>query len=319
MQGTGVGTDTSRFLEYCRVSRSLSEHTVLAYRQDLNEFAGFCAREGAAVPASAALVLGYVAFLQDRRGLKPATVRRRIACLRSFFRWQEKQDLIAASPFRQLDLSLRRPIRLPRALSRQQLAVVTRAASAGSPCDPACGQTRGTGHPVRDVRRTTNLAVRLMAVTGVRVGELTFVTLVDVVADGSAIRVSGKGSRERTVFVGNDRLRNDLRDYVSNRKLDARDTDRLFVNRRGNSLSAQCLRLRLRKISDDLGLSPRLTPHRLRHTAATLLLEEGVDIRFVQRLLGHSSISTTEIYTHVTDTSLKAVVERADPMGKMGI
>jgi len=158
-----------------------------------------------------------------------------------------------------------------------------------------------------------------MAATGVRVGELTSITLADIAADGGAVRVSGKGSRERTVFVGNRQLRENLRDYVFDRRLVARATDRLFVNRRGNPLTAQCLRLRLRKISDELDLSPRLTPHRLRHTAATLLLEEGVDIRFVQRLLGHSSISTTKIYTHVTDASLKAVVERADHMGKLGI
>lgn len=156
MEDAGIAIRTSRFLEYCRVSKSLSKQTVLAYRQDLNEFAGFCARNITS-PPSAALVLGYVAFLQDHRGLKPATVRRRVAFLQSFFRWQERQNLIAVSPFRQLDLSLKRPIRLPRALSRQQLAVVTRAASKGMVSAFANAAHIHSGQSVQDVYRTRTL------------------------------------------------------------------------------------------------------------------------------------------------------------------
>ncbi len=306
------------FLKYCKVSRSLSKHTILAYQQDLNEFDRFCGSKGTGHSPSADLVLDYVEFLQDRRGLKPATIRRRIAALRGFFRWQERQRQIAASPFRELDLTLERPIRLPRALTREQLSAVIRATSRQTSRQAKERTPSQPGDRVRDISRTTLLAIHLMAATGVRVGELTSVTLSDISNDGGAIRVSGKGNRERTVFVGNRQLRQDLTDYVGDRLLDARAHDCLLINRRGDPLSPQSLRLRLRRISDDLELSPHLTPHRLRHTAATLLLEEGVDIRFVQRLLGHSSISTTEIYTHVTDASLKAVVERADPLGKLG-
>lgn len=316
MVDSSFGTDADRFLTYCEVSKALSDHTLLAYRQDLEEFERFFSTRPTGTSLDSALVLDYVAFLKDRRLLKPATVRRRIACLRGFLRWREKTNRIP-SPFRDLDLSLKRPTHLPRALSRRDLAAVTRAAS-----DPFltkrgvrrhCSGARG----VQDLSRTTDIAIRLMSSTGVRVSELTSIALADIAADGSAIRITGKGSRERTVFVGNLRLRKDLGTYRRERLSCAVPEGPFLVNTKGEPLSPQSLRSRLKRISSTLGISPRVTPHRLRHTAATMLLEEGVDIRFVQRLLGHSSISTTEIYTHVSDTSLKAAMERADTIGKL--
>jgi len=152
-----------------------------------------------------------------------------------------------------------------------------------------------------------------------RVGELTTLRLVDFSTDCSEVRVFGKGSRERTVFIGNAKLQSDLKAYIGERARAGLDSNRFLLNQRGKPLTPQCLRGRLRRLSRRLDITPHITPHRFRHTAATLLLEEGVDIRFVQRLLGHSSISTTEIYTHVSDSSLKSAIDRADPMGKLGL
>ena len=199
------------------------------------------------------------------------------------------------------------------------VAEFTMAASAARSDNHSVAARSGAPRDVRDISRTTELAIRLMTATGVRVSELTAITIGDIAADGSAIRILGKGRRERTVFVGNQRLRDDVNCYASDRLVNATAAEPFLVNTRGRCLTPQSLRLRLGKISRNLRISHSVTPHRFRHTAATMLLEEGVDIRFVQRLLGHSSISTTEIYTHVTDTSLKAVIERADTIAKLDL
>lgn len=309
-----VRNEAGRYLTHCRISKNLSSNTILAYQQDLLEFTCFAASKALSQFFHPDTILDYLSFIKDGKHLSSATIRRRIACLRGFFRWLEHAGKVT-SPFRGLTLSLQRPVRLPRALSRKDLAAIANATMPGSASlwmsDGACTDTR-------DIGRTTGLAIRLMAATGMRVGELTAIALADISDDASAIRVSGKGNRERTVFVGNKRLRQEVQAYVRERRHSALPTDCFLINARGERLTPQSMRLRLRKLSHELQISPRATPHRFRHTAATMLLEEGVDIRFVQRLLGHSSISTTEIYTHVSDVRLKAVIEHADTIGTLG-
>jgi integrase/recombinase XerD len=153
----------------------------------------------------------------------------------------------------------------------------------------------------------------LLASTGLRVSELCAVKLSDVRPSTGEISVLGKGSRERVAIIANQRVRKLLADYIHG--LDrAEGSAPLFQNRRGRRLTPQCLRLRLHSLCATSRLGQRVTPHMLRHTAATMLLEGGVDMRFVQRLLGHASIATTQIYTHVSDTALRSALERADVM-----
>ncbi len=163
----------------------------------------------------------------------------------------------------------------------------------------------------------TGLIVRLLVVTGLRIGELTHTRLRDVNGAGAQIRVMGKGSRERTVYVTNHRLLEDFAVYLSQRRQDGTPDSFVFLNTRGGRLTEAAFRKRLRQLSADLQIAPHITPHRFRHSAATLLIEEGVDIRLVQRLLGHASISTTEIYTKVSDSSLFQAIEHADTLAKV--
>ncbi len=138
-----------------------------------------------------------------------------------------------------------------------------------------------------------------------------------MLAKATQIRVRGKGNRERTVYVTNNRLQIDFRTYWERRSKSDDANAHLFLNSRGGRLSEPAFRKRLKQISKKLLIAPHLTPHRFRHSAATLLIEEGVDIRIVQRLLGHASISTTEIYTKVSDNSLVAAIERADTLAQV--
>jgi integrase/recombinase XerD len=156
----------------------------------------------------------------------------------------------------------------------------------------------------------------LLFTTGIRVSELVNIRIGDVDLEHRVLRVRGKGDRERQVFLTTDEVVSELISYKAQQRY-VDNSSPLFQNRIGNGLSTACVRRGLRKLGSNAGLLRRITPHMLRHSAATSLIEAGVDIRFVQRLLGHQSISTTEIYTHVSDEKLKFVVTAADTIGRL--
>jgi integrase/recombinase XerD len=297
------GEAVEEFLQFCAVERQLSQHTIKAYESDLVDL-GKCLPGGALVSEiSSAALKEYLEQMVVERKLTPATVRRRFACLRAFFRrlshLGEAQD-----PFANWRPMLQRRRRLPRALSRSEVSCLLSA--------HAIEATHGlNGHP------DFLTVLRLMVSTGVRVGELCKMRIEDVSADGSSIRVLGKGSRDRVAYVGDTGLRRELLQLIKARRRASHAFGSLLVNRHGAPLRPQSIRSKLRRHGVEAGLTRRVTPHMLRHTAATLLIESGVDIRFVQRLLGHSSIATTEIYTHVSDEALRTTLERADVLGML--
>jgi integrase/recombinase XerD len=315
------------FLEHCEYSKSLSPHTICAYDQDLSDFLRFCGPQAQLQDIGERRITDFLKQLTRDRGLSAATAKRRLACLRTFFRWLKRRNVVDRSPFDDLELSLPSPRRLPKVLSRleiQRLSAASQRARRALPAprsdrpDRPEGQIAKSAVPdARGGRATTHLAILLMTATGIRVGELVNIRIGDVSLVDGAIRIRGKGNRERTVFLSNGALAGAIETHVAARPATARPDDHLFMNTRGAPLSSQALRQRLRKIAEAASIERRVTPHMFRHTAATLLIEEGVDIRFVQRLLGHASISTTEIYTHITDTSLKTALCEADTIGRL--
>ena len=232
------------------------------------------------------------------RKLTPATIRRRFACLRAFFRRLVNREQMS-DPFSNWRLQLARRKRLPRTLARGEIISLLSALERPNEIHLEKSQSFPT-------------AVRLMVSTGLRVGELCRLQIEDIAPDGSAFRIHGKGSRDRMAYVTDSSLVRELKDLVERRRREGAMLGPLFLNRQGSPMKPQSIRTKLRHHARRLGLARRVTPHMLRHTAATLLIETGVDIRFVQRLLGHSSIATTEIYTHVSDEALRRTIERAD-------
>lgn len=297
------------FLSHCERARGLSANTLRAYAQDLSDFIGFAGARTPVGSIDGATILAFVDDLRIRRGRKPRTIRRRIACLKAFFKCLQRSKSIGRSPFADLDLSVPIPRGLPRTLSLQEFERLARTSL-------GCPENERVQPAPASLSDTTHLAVLLLCATGMRVGEITSLTLRDVDADRGTIRILGKGNRERTAFVTEPRVLQTLRRYLYIREQAQSSELALLLNRYGAPLTAQALRLRLQRLGDRAGLSRRLTPHVLRHTAATLLLDAGVDIRFVQRLLGHRSITTTEIYTHVSDESLRRTLERAQHLGE---
>jgi integrase len=170
-------------------------------------------------------------------------------------------------------------------------------------------------HGDLDVARRTEM--RLMIATGIRVSELCNIQVGDISRDASRLLVHGKGTRERVVYVTDRSLRAELRKLASVRKKESGSAGPLFVNRHGRRLRPDSVRVPLSRFAEIAGLRCRVTPHMLRHTAATLLLERGADIRIVQRLLGHSRVSTTEIYTYVSDETLRSALKHANVLGAL--
>lgn len=299
------------FLEHCHRIRGLSQNTVDAYEQDIMSFAVFARTRLHLQRLDSQAVLAYLDYLRRERNLKPATVRRRMVTLRAFATWLRKAGQVEQDPFAGLEIDLRPPRRLPRPVEWIDVQTMLKA---------DCNVEAGAPAPHREppmLSSTTAMAIKLMVATGVRVGELTRIKLSDISNDGFRIRINGKGSKERTVYIGNRVLRAELQNIKRQTHPTVQDDRYLLLNKHRRRLTEQALRRRLRLLAAACNLDTPVTPHRFRHSAATFLIEGGVDIRFVQRLLGHSSIATTEIYTRVSDTALMQAVDDADTLGRM--
>ncbi|MCF6445704.1 tyrosine-type recombinase/integrase [Nereida sp. MMG025] len=304
------------FEEYCREQLGLSNHSLRAYRQDLSAFVKFEAKVGLIDQPTGQDVIAFQKDLREKQGASPSTIRRRLITLRSYFKWREDICPSDRSPFNGLRLDLKIPKRLPRPVDRSTLSALFQSTEHIIELDP---RARPQVPSELSAAKVTALIARLLVVTGLRIGELTELRVQDVTSAATRIRVRGKGDRERIVYVANDRLQKDFRHYWQC-KFDTHGSQAwLFANTHGSRLTAQAYRKRLRTLSRSLRIEPHLTPHRFRHSAATLLIEEGVDIRLVQRLLGHASIATTEIYTKVTDNSLSSAVVAADTLATVDV
>ena len=314
MPHAAISNHCAEFLVHCRVRRNLSPHTLRAYRCDLEQFCQFMA--GQPLEACDRDAIGrFHHGLASDPSYRPATVRRKLAAVQSFFKWLQRTNVIAVNPFRDAEVVVRIPRALPRNLTRAQLAALFSATWCRFSLEEAA-QPGGLDGPAFQ-RFTNRVALEILFTTGIRVGELERIGCVDVDVEGGAILIHGKGARERYVYVVNTESLSLVREYLRQRPRFAGATASLLVNSRGTRLRSQTFRSRLKRAAREIGdLPDTVTPHMLRHSAATSLLEASVDIRYVQRLLGHASISTTERYTHVSDTSLRNVLLHADPRSR---
>jgi site-specific recombinase XerD len=301
-----------RYLRWLRRARDLSPHTVRAYAGDVIAFEQHL---GSANPIESIDQNSVLHFIDAQRsaGLMPASVRRRASGIRGFCRWMASTALLPADPWPTTNIRIRRPKRLPRIVPTHELDALlnflSRSAHMGDPDIPLATLRRPH-------ESTTLLAVSLMVASGMRVNEVVGIKCRDIDLPGRRVRLVGKGNRERQVYLTNDWIATLTDAYLQTRVAKEVTHEQLFFNVRWEPLTAPAMRDRLVKAAADAGLRTRVTPHMLRHTAATQLIEAGVDIRYIQRLLGHASLTTTEIYTHVSDRSLMQVLSGADVLGR---
>jgi len=284
------------FIERCRV-RGLSVNTCRAYERDLADFSLWLGNDPDKETITRELLGRWLKHLSDR-GLAPASIKRKLACLKSLFKWLKAEGYIPENPFVGFQSDIRLPRRLPRNLNRIELRALFQAL-----------KNDQSNHLTKSTRR---LSIELLLVTGIRVGELCAIELDDIELSCDAITINGKGNRQRRVFLTDRETQRQLDAYLKLRTKYNPAHNRLLITPTGSAAEPDYIRRHLHKLGKEAGLKRRITPHMLRHSAATELLERGVDIRYVQKLLGHASIATTEIYTHVSDAGLRATVEAAN-------
>ena len=287
-----------KFLSHCRSAVSLSEHTLRAYTFDLNDFQNHSKPEVILSSIEKDTLRQFILHLREERKLKEITIKRRIACLKLFFRWVKQENMISANPFDNLHERIRLPKRLPRSLNSEEIQLLISAISLESENN--------------DFQNfSARIAIKLLLTTGIRVGELVKIDIEDITLADSSLKINGKGNRQRLVYLFEESLNQAIARYLTIRRIMPTESRKLFITEAGIPLSTQNTRKLLGNLACSAGIERRITPHMLRHTTATQLLETGLDIRYVQKLLGHQSISTTEIYTHVTDQALRSALKRA--------
>ena len=295
--------EAEELLSWLAVEKGRSANTVAAYRRDLTAYWEFLLTRGLGLDdVTDRVIEDYLAFLRAA-GRAPASVARALVAVRSLHRFCEDEGLSLRNPAEDVERP-RVPAGLPKALSEDAVAALL-AAVLG---DDA-------------VARRDRAILEVLYGCGLRVSELVGLSLADVDVDASLLRAFGKGAKERVVPVG--RLaREALRAWLSpggrgafvpDRWARRGDSEAVFLNRRGGRLSRQGAWGVVRHYGDRVGLGDRLTPHVLRHSCATHMLDHGADIRVVQELLGHASISTTQVYTKISTERLRQVYEAAHP------
>ena len=309
-----VAEARQQYVRWLLVTRDLSPHTIRAYDTDIAALERYLGGEAFVAEIDRDQL---VAFMEEQRsdGLASTSIRRRASGLRGFSRWLLSRELLDADPWAGTTVAVGRSRRLPRLLTTQELNRLLRRLRAAAGLDATSGPAAPLDRPHEC---TTLLGVALMVATGVRVNEVACVRVDDIDLQGRSLRIVGKGRRERQVFLTNDWLEALTSAYLQTRMALGVGGEQLLFNRRLGPLTASAMRSRLAAAAHAAGITSRVTPHMLRHTAATQLIEAGVDIRYIQRLLGHASLSTTEIYTHVSDRALKQVVSDADVLGSVG-
>lgn len=317
-----LSSERASFLEHLAIERGLSAHTLSAYQRDLRAFATYCASEGIASPAEvdADRVSGFLGRLSSKHGLQAVSVARALAAVRVFFRFLVQEGVLPADPSHVVD----RPKlwrRLPKVLSQPQTAALVAAPSNTVPVElRALPESGGAASPVAR-QRWKRLPIRdraileLLYASGLRVSELCDLPLEALDLNQGVVRVTGKGNKTRLVPVGREACAA-IRRYVVHvrpRHTGTKDGGRLFLSKGSQPLTRQAVWALVKRHARKAGLTGKVSPHALRHSFATHLLEGGANLRAVQELLGHADIATTEIYTHVDAQRLLAVHQQFHP------
>lgn len=282
-------TLTENYLEYSRTQKCLDEKTLKAYRIDLRQFSEEPSLEKITEITTNDLE-DYIVRLHQQ--YKPKTVKRKIASIKAFFHYLEYKELLAINPFSKIQVHFREPTILPKIIPLHTVEkfltiIYTQRDNAK------------TNYQRRNALRDAAVSELLFA-TGMRISELCSLKNEDINLHDGSILIYGKGDKERRIHIGNDSVSQIMEEYKAEFQAEIKSCNHFFANQNGKPLSDQAVRRMINKYCSLADIDLHITPHMFRHTFATSLLEADVDIRYIQEMLGHSSINVTEIYTHVT-------------------
>ena len=291
------------FLNYCRYHKKLSDKTIRAYKIDLSQYGVFSNE------LSKQALWDYIEYLNKK--YKPKTAKRKLATLKAFIHFLLLQDLIDFNPFDKLETTIKEPLLLPKTIP---LGVIAKLISFSYQQIVFAK----SDYQIRSAVRNTAI-LELLFATGARVAEICTLRSDNVDLLGNSVKFYGKGSKERIIPIENFAVLSNLRKYHSLFEKEIPDSGYFFVNKLGRRMTEQSVRNMINFYCKQCGVDMHITPHMFRHSFATLLLEEDVDIRYIQRMLGHSSITTTQIYTHVTSAKQKEILKTKHPRNKLNI
>lgn len=288
------------YLETGEYEKQLSSDTIKAYRIDLRQFLDFTGGEW----ADRNMLNQYIKYLNQH--FAPRSAKRKLASVRAFYHEMEICGELGENPFNKLHIRIHSPQELPRVIPEQIVQALLQ--SAYNAYMPGCREV------LRDI-----VVLELLFSTGLRVSELCALTRDTFLLNGSGLRllVRGKGRKERILQIKTPELLQLVKTYCDAFSKEIQEQGVILFNHRGRPLSPQSVRRIINKYLDRIGGASHITPHMFRHTFATSLLEAGMDIRYIQSLLGHSSISTTQIYTHVSSKQQTLLLAEKHPRGKM--
>jgi tyrosine recombinase XerC len=287
------------FHSYLKTELNLSPHTVLAYIRDINQFISFVKSKGSLFEnpqrIDPAFARSYLRWL-ELKNFSKKSVARKISSCRAFFRYLFREGKIKLNPFEHI-LTPKLGKRLPSFLYPEEVVKLLDAVNLKMKNGP------------RDLA-----ILELIYASGMRVGEAAKVGIENIDLESGEVLVQGKGDKERVVLIGSHAI-SSIKKYLDVRKNMANEKI-LFLGRGGSKLTSRSMERMIRKYARKAGISKRVTPHTLRHSFATHLLSGGADLKMVQELLGHSSLSTTQIYTHITKEKLKSIYDKSHPRAK---
>lgn len=288
------------YFEDCKFRKRLNNKTIKAYKIDLNQFFETVNNLDDEVKE----INEYIFFL-NKKYSKHKTVKRKLASVKAFYSYLEYEEIIEYSPFNKVRTKIKEPHVLPKTIQKENIEKIIQY---------LFDRVSSAKTDFQTIISIRNIAIiGLLFSTGIRISELCNIKVADINFNEKTLKIFGKGSKERILYIGNETVVDfckkykQLNEYVS-------ENDYFFLNRFGKQISDQSVRIFLKNIESELKLTEHITPHMFRHTFATTLLEKDVDIRYIQSILGHSSISTTQIYTHVTYFKQKEIMANKNPI-----
>ena len=297
-----LNTLKDEYLLFCQNQKCLDEKTLKAYKIDLIQFLKMINADLLA-EINTNLLENYICALHQT--YKPKTAKRKIASVKAFFHYLEYKDYVSSNPFSKIHIKFREPVILPKTIPLNTVELFLSTMYNQLSFSKNDYQYKNT---LRDIA-----VIELLFATGMRISELCSLAPVNVNLINRTVLIYGKGSKERIIQIGNEDVYQILCKYVQEYQHEIERTKHFFINHLGEPLSDQSVRRMIRKYTDAAAINLHITPHMFRHTFATALLDADVDIRYIQEMLGHSSINITEIYTHVTTAKQMSILSTKHP------
>lgn len=290
------------YITYCKFQKRLDSKTLKAYRIDLIQFTNYL-KKCDLNTISVTDIESYIGHLNQV--FKPKTVKRKVASLKALFHYLEYKNIIASNPFNKIRTKFREPLLLPKTIPLYTIEAFL---------STIYKENSLSKTPYRKKRTLLDIAIaETLFSTGMRISELCILKLSDIDLHDATIRIYGKGSKERIIQIGNEEVIQLLKRYKNEFFTEIQNSGYFFTNTNSLPISDQAVRRMINKYCNLASIDLHITPHMFRHTFATCLLDADVDIRYIQEMLGHSSITVTEIYTHVALSKQKDILTNKHP------